>query len=174
MATPQDVPVGKLALGLPRNGRDPGGRLAVVALIINGVSCAVPLDVVERAFQMVAVSPLPGPPSLLVGVINLHGSVVPVVDLCGRLGSIPHAYGLDAHLLLVTTPRRRLALLADRVVGVQTISLDSVVPGRMVAQGLQAISGIAAVSGGLLLIHDVEAVLSAEDEKLLDRALVAQ
>ncbi|MFI5006801.1 MAG: chemotaxis protein CheW [Solirubrobacterales bacterium] len=174
MPTLQEPPVGEPALGLPRNGRDPGGRLSVVVFSVDGAVCAVPLHATERALRMVAVSPLPGAPAILAGVISLHGSVVPVVDLRRRLGSAPRAYGLSAHLLLVRSPRRRLALSADQVVGVQTIPGDSVVPSPMVAPGLRTIAGIAAIPGGLLFIYDLEAVLSAEDEERLDRALAAR
>ena len=171
MATPHTLPVGEPAIGLPRNGRDPGGRLAVVLFAIGGASCAVPLEATERALHMVAVSPLPGAPPILAGVINLHGSVVPVVDLRRRLGSAVPAYGLGAHLLLVTSARRRLALSTDQVLGVRTIPAESVVPSGLVATGLGAVAGIAALPDGLLFIHDLEAVLSSEDEERLDRAL---
>ena len=174
MATPQKLPVGEPAIGLPRNGRDPGGRLAVVVFTVGGASCAVPLEATERALHMVAVSPLPGAPPILAGVINLHGSVVPVVDLRRRLGAAAPAYGPGAHLLLVTSARRRLALSADQVLGVRTIPEDSVVPSRLVAPGLGAVAGIAALPDGLLFIHDLEAVLSSEDEESLDRALAAR
>jgi len=123
---------------------------------------------------MVAVSPLPGAPPILAGVINLHGSVVPVVDLRRRLGSAPRPYGLGAHLLLVTSLRRRLALSADQVLGVQTIREDSVVPSRLLAPALGGVAGIAALPDGLLFIHDLEAVLSGEDEERLDSALAAR
>jgi purine-binding chemotaxis protein CheW len=174
MAPPISLLVGKPAIGLPLNGRDPGGRLAVVVFAIDKVLCAVPLEATERVFHMVAVSPLPGAPPILAGVINLHGSVVPVVDLRRRLGSSVYAYGLGAHLLLVTSPRRRLALTVDQVLGVQTIPEGSVVPSRLVAPVLGGVAGIAALPDGLLFIHDLEAVLSAEDEESLDRALAAR
>ena len=174
MATPQELPVGEPAIGSPRSGSDPGGRLAVVVFAVDGASCAVPLEATERALHMVAVSPLPGAPTILAGVINLHGSVVPVVDLRRRLGLAPRPYGLRAHLLLVTSPRRRLALSADQVLGVRTIPEDSVLPSRLVAPGLGALAGIAALPDGLLFIHDLEAVLSDEDEACLERALAAR
>src|SRR5258706_14521513 len=174
MATLQKLPVGEPAIGLPRNGRDPGGRLAVVVFAVGGASCAVPLEATERALHMVAISPVPGAPPILAGVINLHGSVVPVVDLRRRLGSAPRAYGLDAHLLLVKSPRRRLALSADQVLGVRPVPEDSWAPSRLVGPGLGAVAGIAALPDGLLFIHDLEAVLSGEDEERLDRALAAQ
>lgn len=174
MATPQDLPVGEPEIGLPRNGRDPGGRLAVVVFAVDSASCAISLEATEYVLHMVAVSPLPGAPPIIAGVINLHGSVVPVVDLRRRLGSAPRPYGLGAHLLLVTSPRRRLALSADQVLGVRTIPEDSVVPSRLVAPGLGALAGIAALPDGLLFIHDLEGVLSGEDEERLDRALLAR
>lgn len=174
MTKPQELPVAEPTFGFPGGGRDPVGGLAVVVFAVDSASCAVPLEATERALHMVAVSPLPGAPPILAGVINLHGSVVPVVDLRRRLGSAPRAYGLDAHLLLVKSPRRRLALSADQVLGVRTIPGDSVVPSRLVAPGLGAVAGIAALPDGLLFIHDLEAVLSGEDEERLDRALAAR
>src|SRR5262245_21471826 len=51
---------------------------------------ALPLLTVERVLPMVAVSPLPQAPSLTLGVINLHGLVVPVLDLRRRFGLPAH------------------------------------------------------------------------------------
>lgn len=143
----------------------------VVLFALDGSRYAVPLDGAERAFRMVAVSALPGAPAPVVGALNLHGSVVPVVDLRRRLGLPAREFDVGAHLLVVRTPRRRLAVLADEVVGVCEIASVSVVPARSVVPGLARIAGIAALPDGLVLIHDLEAFLSADEERSLDQAL---
>jgi chemotaxis signal transduction protein len=53
---------------------------------------AIPLSAAERVFPMPAVSPLPKSPAITLGVINLHGSVIPVLDFRSRFG-FPRGFG---------------------------------------------------------------------------------
>ncbi len=66
---------------------------------------ALHLSQVERVVSMVAVSPLPQTPAVVVGVINYRGSVVPVLDLRPRFGFPHREVGLTDHLLLGRTSR---------------------------------------------------------------------
>lgn len=150
-----------------------GPPLALVVFVLDGTHYAVPLEGAERAFRMPSVSPLHGAPPMVMGAINLHGSVVPVVDLHSRLGLPPREYGLGAHLLIVHTPRRKLAIPTDEVLGVREVASGSVALTRALVPGLHAVAGIAALPEGLLFIHDLEAFLSADEERSLDQALEA-
>ena len=145
----------------------------VVVFVLEGARYAVPLQATERALRMVAISPLPGAPQMLAGVINLHGRVVPVVDLRRRLGLPPREYGSAAHLLVVKSPRRTLALPADEVLGLRAFPKGAVAPSERVTPGLGAVAGIAALPDGLVFIHDLEAFLTADEERGLDQALEA-
>jgi purine-binding chemotaxis protein CheW len=147
---------------------------SVVTFTIDGATCGVPLQYVERALPMPAVAMLPEAPSVILGVINLHGAVVPVLDLRRRLG-LPHRpYGASAHLLVVRTARRRLAIAADQVVGVARLPHDSVAAVDSATSRAGAVTGAAALPGGLVLLHDVEAFVAAADEEQLGRALQEQ
>ncbi len=159
---------------LASTGDEPDLRdVRLVVFILDGARYAVRLSETERVLRMVAVSPLPGAPRVFAGVINLHGSVVPVVDVRRRLGLSPRAYGPDAHLLVVKSSRRALALPADEVLGVRTLPEGAEAEGRGVVPAPAAIAGIAALSDGLVFIHDLEAFLSDDEERSLDRALEA-
>ena len=50
---------------------------------------------------------LPWAAPIALGVINLHGTVVPVLDLRRRFGLPPREYGVGAHVLVARTRRRR-------------------------------------------------------------------
>jgi purine-binding chemotaxis protein CheW len=147
-------------------------RQTVVVFSVAGARYAVPLEASERVVRMPALAPLPGVGEPFVGALNLHGSTVPVVDL-----RAPADRGgpslLDSHLLIVRTPRRRLALAADEVQGVRDLPLSSVAPAAGLVDGLHAVRGIAAFPDGLLFIYDVEALLSAEQERRLAAVLAA-
>lgn len=144
--------------------------LRFVEFVTAGLRFAVPLESVERVLGMVAISPLPGAPRVLLGVINVHGSVVPVADVGRRWGTPSPAYGPDAQLLLVHTSRRRLGLAVDEVRGVFESSGQEITGGPLLSSG-GPLSGAVGLPGGIVLIHDLEAFLSEDEELQLDHAL---
>ena len=64
------------------------GKHLVFALTPNDY--AVPIRAVREIIAMHDITPLPGMPEFVRGVINLRGRIIPVADLCIRLGLGPH------------------------------------------------------------------------------------
>lgn len=149
----------------------PASSVYLVTFIVDGTRYAVSLSATQRAFPMVAAAAVPGAPPVVLGAVNIAGEVVPVVDLRRRLGLAPRSYGLGAHLLLVRTPRRPLAVAADEVQGVVDIDARSIAPREAVIPGRGPVAGIAALPDGLLFIYDIEAFLTQDEERQLGRAL---
>jgi purine-binding chemotaxis protein CheW len=145
--------------------------LQLVVFDIDGQRYALPLNDVERVLPMVAVSPLPQAPAVVLGVFNLHGQVIPVLDLRRRFGLPLCDYGLTARLLVVRTSRRILALPVDEVLGVLDVAGAAVTPADVVLPGIGHVAGIVALADGLLFIHDLEACLSLEKERRMTAAL---
>ena len=131
---------------------------------------ALHLTAVERVLRMVAVSPLPMAPAIVLGVINFHGRVIPVLDLQRRFGLPIRNYGLNATLLVARTKRRTLALPVTEVFGVQEVAAENVALPAAVCPGIGHVVGIAALSDGVLFIHDLDAFLSLEEEQQLASA----
>lgn len=132
---------------------------------------ALRLSVVERVLPMVAVSPLPGGPEIVLGAINLHGRVVPVLDFRRRLALPECKYGPEAHVLVARALQRMLALPVDEVAGVIRVGAETVTAPDEVAPGLALVRGVAPLDDEILVIHDLDAFLSSEEEVALDRAL---
>jgi purine-binding chemotaxis protein CheW len=143
----------------------------LVAFLIDGNRYALRLAQVERVLPLVAVSPLPKAPDIALGVINLGGEVVPVLDLRRRLGFPARGYGVRAHLIAARTARRRVALPVDEALGVMEVAAGAVTPPDAVLPGTAHVAGIAALPDGLLLIHDLDAFLSLEEEAQLGAVL---
>ncbi len=74
----------------------------VVALMLDDIRYALPLTSVEQVVRAVEVTPLPDAPDIIMGVINVHGRVVPVVDIRRRF-RLP-ARALSAGDQLVIAP----------------------------------------------------------------------
>jgi purine-binding chemotaxis protein CheW len=138
---------------------------------IEGRHFALELPRVERVVPAVSVTPLSEGPEAVLGVINLHGKIIPVVDLRGRLGYPPRQIRLDDSLVIVQTARRKLAFFADAVEGVIEGTEGAVTKGGDVVPGLEFVQGVMQVRDNLVLIHDLDRLLSIDDQEQLERAL---
>ncbi len=146
-------------------------RIRLILLTVDGQTYALHLEAVERVLRMAEVTPLPGAPDVVEGVINIQGEVVPVVSIRRRLGLGQRAVGTADSLIVAHARARRLAIIAESVVGVVERPADAVVSAGDLAQDIQHIEGVLKTSDGLVLIHDLNRFFSPEEEQSLDLAL---
>jgi purine-binding chemotaxis protein CheW len=149
--------------------RSAGDDVELVAVVVGEQSWALPLAAVERVVGMVAVSPLPESPVGIRGAINVGGEIVPVLDLDLRIGRPTTDRGMSARLVLARTSARPVALPVDDVLGVIAVARDRIAPP--VEQSPAPMAGVASLEDGVLAIYDLDAFLTADDERALDAAL---
>jgi chemotaxis signal transduction protein len=103
-------------------------KTSTVLLIgrVGDQTVAVPVDRVDRVLRMVALTPLPDAPPHIAGIINLHGELLPVVDLHTRLDVPRPSVHVDQHLLVVTASTRFLVWL-DRIETIVEVDDDQVI-----------------------------------------------
>ncbi len=163
--------VGRIG-GFGAHDRDdavPEHVVELVVAVVSGQRWALPLTSVERVVPMVAVSALPQSPLGVRGAVNVHGDVVPVLDLDARIGRPAHAPGVDGRLLLARTSRRRVALPVDDVLGVLEVQAAAIGPAP---EGMPAaVAGVAALPDGVLVIYDLDAFLSPGEDEAVAAAL---
>ncbi len=145
--------------------------IRLVLLTVDGQAYALHLEAVDRILRMVEITPLPGAPEVVEGVINIQGEVVPVVSIRGRLGLAHRAVGVSDSLVVVRARARRLAIIAESILGVVERPVDAVVSTGDLARGIRHIEGVLKTSDGLVLIHDLDQFFSPEEEQSLDLAL---
>lgn len=128
---------------------------------------ALPVAAVDRVLRAVEVTPIPAAPDSVLGVINVQGNVLAVIDLRRRCGLPSKELDLDDQLVLVRTARRTLVLPVDATAVVQCVPAAQVPMGNIIP-GLNSIAGLAKDEQGMILIHDPEALLSPEDQRTLE------
>lgn len=89
---------------------------------------ALPLQQVRHVLRMVAVTPVPEGPAWLVGVVNWHGHILPVMDLRARLGLPLLPAGLNTPLLLFEGEAGLAALMVDEVLDVLAVPPHAIDP----------------------------------------------
>lgn len=104
---------------------------------------------------------LPHAPSYVRGVINLRGSVLPIVDLAVRLG-FPASEPTARHVIIVAQVGEKvLGLLVDAVSDILTVTDTEIQPTPDVASDLARtfVNGVLAVQGRMLSVIGLEYVL---------------
>ncbi len=144
-------------------------QLLVFAL--DGYRYALHLPAVERVVRAVEITPLPKPPEIVLGVVNMHGSIVPVVNIRRRFRLPEREIDPGDQLILTHTSRRSVALLADSVDGVIESLEQDIVAAQNFLPKVEYVEGVLKFQDGMVLIHDIDTFLSFDEEERLGEAM---
>lgn len=142
-----------------------------IVFILDEQRYALHLSAVDRVVRMVHITPLPNAPDIVLGVINMQGRVIPVINVRQRFNLPKREIALTDQLIFARMERRPVALVADAVTGVVECSEQSLVPAEEILPEFKYLEGVIKFRDGLILIHDLDKFLSLEEEESLDVAL---
>jgi purine-binding chemotaxis protein CheW len=145
--------------------------LQLVVFTLQDQLYALRVSVVERIFRVAEVTALPKAPAIVLGVINVQGRVTPVVGLRRRFGLAERDIELADRLIIARTARRVVALLVDSVEDIVDYMQSNVIDGERILQNAQYVEGVLKTSDGLIMIHDLDTLLSPLEDEQLARAL---
>jgi len=131
----------------------------------------IPLSQVEKIVRAVEIIPLPKAPDVVEGIINVQGRILPVVNLRKRFGLPLRPLDVRDHFIVCMTPRRTLAVLVDMVMDIVQISEERIVDQKNIVEGAKYVKGALKLDDGVVLIQDLENLLSLEEDQMLDLAL---
>jgi purine-binding chemotaxis protein CheW len=126
----------------------------------------VSIQQVQEIIWLPDITRVPRAPHFVEGIINLRGSVLPVIDMRKRFG-IPEAPRTDStSIVVVDVEGRKTGVIVDSVSEVLRLGRDSIEPPPPVVAGVEAsfIEGVGKLQGGqrMLIILNLPRVLSME------------
>lgn len=131
----------------------------------------LPIEIVREITRMVEITPIPETPTFLAGVIDLRGEIVPIVDLRKRLRLAPKEYSLSTPIIISDISNYTTGIIVDQVSEVSTVTKSEICqPSFKVPLPENLLEGVLRLDGRLLLILDLEKVLTFETEKILEKA----
>lgn len=137
------------------------GGSALVLVRMGGRACAIPCGHIVEVVPRVTLTELPDAPACVLGMINLRGRVVPVVDIRARLAGKPEGSELPSyqHLVIVQVGARAIGVAVDEVDEVRSVPPESVEkPGDLAGGGGP---GVVRIARELVLVIGPEEVLHA-------------
>lgn len=147
--------------------------MRVVSFRVADVRGGVDATAVREIARMVDVTPLPGAPAPVEGVIVVRGALVPVLDLRARLALPPRAAAPTDYLVVVAAAAATVALRVDDVDDVRDVPDDAIERAHGMVAAAATVAGVARLDDGLLVVHDVDAFLSQAEADAIARALHA-
>lgn len=129
------------------------------------------LSAVMRVVRAVEITGLPKAPDIVLGIINVQGGIIPVIDVRKRFRFPKRETQLNDQLVIARTAKRTVALLVDDVAGVMACPAERIVEAEKVVAGMAFVEGIVKIDEGMILIHDLDTFLSLDEENRLDDAL---
>jgi purine-binding chemotaxis protein CheW len=119
---------------------------------------ALPINSVANAYEGVPITPVPHAPSYVLGLANLRGHMMLVLDL-GRLLDVKQDSGTDKTLIVVADDELSAALAVDYIAGVKEVALSSLasLPNNLSLSQFEHLQGV--LPNGAVLV-DIDAMLT--------------
>ena len=114
-------------------------------------------------------------PAFIKGVMNLRGAVVPVVDLRVRFNVGAAEYGPSTIVIVINIGPRTIGMVVDGVSDVVILKPSDVRPAPQIAGVLSAefLEGVAILDKRMLIIVDINGLMSSKEMGLLETAAAA-
>jgi purine-binding chemotaxis protein CheW len=142
----------------------------IVVFELSGENYGVEIVNVYEIIRMQEITEIPRTPEFIEGVINLRGRIIPVIDLRKRFGLSCAEYSKSTRIIVVEVIGQTIGMIVDGVSEVLQIPVDSIEPPSPVISSsieTEYISGIAKMDENLIIMLDLEKVLSKEEKKHL-------
>ena len=118
---------------------------------------------------------LPKSPAFVEGVLNLRGTVIPVIDLRKRFDFPVASHDKNTRLLIVAVGRQLLGLEVDEVTEVITLYVKDIKPPPQVVNGVSAeyLVGVCLVKDSLIMLLNLDKILTDRESSELTTLAVA-
>ena len=131
---------------------------------VGDADYVVPASAVVQMDSFATATPVPGAPPYVIGLVQIRGRVIPVVDLRARFGLPPVARDLGSRIIVVASKDRLVGLLADSAR--EVLQIDEATfeppPDVIVEQSRGFVSAIAQAGKRIVMRLRFEAVITPE------------
>ena len=151
---------------------DQGDQL--LTFILAGEEYGVDILRVQEIKGWDTVTPIPNTPEHIRGVINLRGTIVPIIDLRMRFGLETIEYGATTVVIVLkvisNNKSRIMGIVVDGVSDVYNIAKDAMKPppdfGSVIS--IDFVSGLATVGETMVIVLDIDHLLNSEDMAVVE------
>ncbi|MFQ3207603.1 MAG: purine-binding chemotaxis protein CheW [Glaciecola sp.] len=120
---------------------------------------------VQEVLRYTEIAPVPGAPDYVLGIINLRGNVVTVIDTRSRFGLPPTEPTDNSRIVIIESDEQVVGILVDsvaEVVYLRSSEIDSA-PNVGTEESAKFIQGVSNQKGQLLILVDLNKLLNDDE-----------
>lgn len=120
---------------------------------------------VQEILRYSDIASVPGAPDYVLGIINLRGNVVTVIDTRSRFGLMSAEITDNSRIVIIEAEKQVIGILVDSVAEVVYLKKSEIesAPHVGTAESSQFIQGVSNRDGGLLILVDLNKLLSDDE-----------
>ena len=125
---------------------------------------------VQEVLRVTEIAPVPGAPSYVLGIINLRGNVVTVIDTRDRFGLLSRDPDDVSRIVIIETKDHIIGILVDSVAEVVEMRVSEIgaAPNVGNEESSKYIQGVTSRDNELLILVDLNKFLNDEEKEELD------
>jgi purine-binding chemotaxis protein CheW len=153
----------RLAQELEQRGADTD-YLEVLEFLLAHEAYAIETMFVREVYPMTELTPLPCTPAFVLGLINIRGQILTVIDM-KKFFDLPEKGITNLNkVIVVRKDTMELGILADEIIGIRNIPVNELQPPLSTMTGIHA-EYLKGVTGERLIVLDMERFLT--DRRLI-------
>ncbi len=144
-----------------------GDTLQITAFRLGKEEFGIDILYIREIIRMPVITRVPNAPAYVLGIFNMRGKVVPVVDITQRLGVMRNDEITDETKVIVVQVNNVLVgFVVDAVSEVQRIARDIIVPPPALMENVNTkyVEGLAKLEERLIILLDLPKLLDLESE----------
>ena len=114
----------------------------LVIFQLNEQQYALPIQETQEIIRMSNITRVPNTKHYVEGIINLRGSIVPVINLNKRLNLPVSEYGEDTRIIVVENGGQKVGMIVDIVLEVGRFSEDEIEPPSVAGDSVDYLKGV--------------------------------
>ncbi|MDD2031132.1 chemotaxis protein CheW [Pseudomonas sp. 39167] len=120
---------------------------------------------VQEVLRYTEIAPVPGAPSYVLGIINLHGNVVTVIDTRQRFGLNSTEVNDNTRIVIIEADKQVVGILVDSVAEVVYLRQSEIETAPNVGneESAKFIQGVCNKNNELLILVELEKMMSEEE-----------
>jgi purine-binding chemotaxis protein CheW len=110
--------------------------IEIIEFALATESYGVESAFVKEVYPLKDFTPLPGMPSYIMGIVNVRGQILPVVDLRKFFSLSEKGLGEMNKVVILRNDQMEFGIVADVVEGTRTLAIDDIMPAPVTETGI--------------------------------------
>lgn len=142
--------------------------LKIVEFQLGGEIYGLELDLILEVYPLRGLTPIPGVPSFVQGIINVRGQIVSVIDLRIFFEMQSQELSDSTSVIILQSKNMEFGILADAIIGIDTIAKKEIMPSLPTLTGIRAdfLKGVSrerlVILDGAKLLADTRLIVNEE------------